>query len=73
MSGLELAGQIAIVTGASSGIGRATAGALARAGATVVVNHPPKSGSRDKAGAVVSEIEAAGGRAIAIAADVAND
>lgn len=62
MTGI-LQGQNAIVTGASSGIGRAIAVALAGAGAQVVVNHPPRPGSREKAEAVVSEIAAAGGRA----------
>ena len=70
---LDLSGQVAIVTGASSGIGRASAQALAAAGATVVVNYPPKKTSRDKADAVVREIETAGGTAIAIAADVSKE
>ncbi|MFM7846091.1 MAG: SDR family NAD(P)-dependent oxidoreductase, partial [Planctomycetota bacterium] len=56
------AGQVALVTGASLGIGRATAVALARAGAKVAINyrsHP------EQAAEVVREIEAAGGAAIA--------
>lgn len=69
----ELSGQVAIVTGASSGIGRATARALGLAGATVVVNHPPSDTSRQKAEALVGEITAAGGRAAAIAADVSRE
>lgn len=69
----DLSGQVAIVTGASSGIGRATAGALAASGASVVINYPPKGASRDKAAAVVSEIEAAGGTAVAISADVSKE
>ncbi|MGH6946593.1 MAG: glucose 1-dehydrogenase [Kiloniellales bacterium] len=69
----RLSGQVAIVTGASSGIGRATAIALAEAGVAVIVNHPPSRGLQDKAAAVVSEIEAAGGRADAIAADVSKE
>jgi glucose 1-dehydrogenase len=68
-----LAGQVAIVTGASSGIGRATAKALAEAGAAVVVNYPPHGDSLEKAEAVVGEIEAAGGTAIAFAADVSQE
>lgn len=68
-----LSGQVAIVTGASSGLGSAIAKALAAAGAAVAVNHPPFEGSREKAEAVVSEIEAAGGRAVAIAADVSRE
>jgi glucose 1-dehydrogenase len=69
----DMSGQVAIVTGASSGIGRSAARALARAGATVVVNHPPRIASAEKAGAVVDEITASGGRACAIAADVSKE
>jgi len=65
----DLAGQIAIVTGASSGIGRAAVVALARSGASIVVNHPPREASRGKAAAVVAEITGAGGRAVAVEAD----
>ena len=46
-----LSGQVAVVTGASSGLGRATALELARLGAILVVNHPPRMGSREKAAA----------------------
>jgi glucose 1-dehydrogenase len=65
-----LDGQKAIVTGASSGIGRAVAVALGEAGAEVVVNH-----RNDEAAAVevVKEIAAAGGHAIAIRADVSRE
>lgn len=69
----SLAGQVAVVTGASSGIGRATAFVLAQQGAEVVVNHPPTSASREKAAAVVAEIEAAGGVAVACEADVVKE
>jgi 3-oxoacyl-[acyl-carrier protein] reductase len=62
----SLAGRVAIVTGSSSGIGRATAFELAAAGAAVVVN----SRSQARAEPVARAIEAEGGRAIAVAADV---
>ncbi len=65
-----LQGQVALVTGASSGIGAGVAKALARAGARVAVNHP---GTQDQADKVVAEIQAAGGTAIALAADVSNE
>ncbi len=63
-----LRGQVAVVTGASRGIGRATAIALASVGAQVVVNY---ARSQEAAATIVAEICAAGGTAIAIAADVA--
>jgi len=62
--------QKAIVTGASSGIGRAIAMALGRAGAEVVVNH---RNDEDAAVAAVREIGEAGGQAIAIRADVSRE
>ena len=65
-----LAGQRAIVTGASSGIGAAVAKALGAAGARVAVNY---IGGRDRADAVVSEIETAGGEARAVRADVSRE
>ena len=55
------AGKVAIVTGASNGIGRAVVERLAQDGATVVVNYGK---SADKAKAVVAEIEAKGGQAV---------
>ena len=64
----KLTGRVAIVTGASKGIGAQIARALAAAGAAVVVNY---AGSRAGAESVVSEIKAAGGNAIAVQADVA--
>ena len=65
-----LRNQRAVVTGASSGIGRATAIALARAGASVVVNYRSHA---DQAAVVVSEIEKQGGHAIALHADVSQE
>lgn len=63
----ELAGRVAIVTGSARNIGRAIALELARAGANVVVNG---RSSPDECARVVAEIEALGGRAIAVTADV---
>ena len=62
-------GQVAIVTGASRGIGRAIACRLATHGAAVCVNYATR---KDEAGAVVAEIAGAGGQAIAVQADVAD-
>ncbi|QLE54634.1 SDR family oxidoreductase [Nostoc sp. TCL26-01] len=62
-----LAGKVAIVTGASRGIGRAIALTLASKGASVVVNY---AGRADKAAEVVTEIEKLGVKAIAIQADI---
>ena len=63
-----LSGKTALVTGASRGIGRATALALAEAGAQVLVHF---STGRQEADAVVAEITQAGGRAQALGADLA--
>lgn len=65
-----LAGQKALVTGSSSGIGRAVAIHLAKEGADVVINY---SSSQESARAVVGEIKANGGNAIAIQADVSQE
>ena len=64
-----LEGKIAVVTGASRGIGRAIAETLAAEGATVVVNYQSNA---EAAEAVVSAITAAGGRALAVRADVSD-
>src|SRR2546421_5908721 len=62
-----LARRVAIVTGASNGIGRAIAERLAHDGATVVVNYGK---SADKAKAVVAGIESKGGKAVAVETDM---
>ncbi len=65
---MDLTGKIALVTGASRGIGRQIAVTLAGYGATVIVNY---NGSQAKAEEVVKEIEANGGHAEAIPCNVA--
>ncbi len=64
-----LQGKVALVTGASRGIGRATALELARHGANVVVNY---AGNAAKAEEVVAEIKALGAEAFACQADISN-
>ncbi|MEO6842456.1 MAG: SDR family NAD(P)-dependent oxidoreductase [Bradyrhizobium sp.] len=66
----NLKGHIALVTGASRGIGAAVALALAGAGAAVAVNYRERAGGAD---AVVAKINAIGGRATAVAADVSKN
>ncbi|MDA3642483.1 SDR family NAD(P)-dependent oxidoreductase [Saccharopolyspora indica] len=73
----ELAGRAVLVTGAGRGIGRAVARYLAAAGANVVVNDPGvevdgSGGDEGVAAAVVEEIRAAGGRAVADTGSVAD-
>ncbi|MDY7022228.1 MAG: 3-oxoacyl-[acyl-carrier-protein] reductase [Cyanobacteriota bacterium] len=63
----HLKDQVAVITGASRGIGRAIATALASQGANIVVNYASSSTAADE---LVSEITSAGGNAIALQADV---
>lgn len=64
---ISLAHQVALVTGASSGIGHAAAKALAAAGAAVVINY---NSSAEPAEELAAQINAEGGKALAIGADV---
>jgi glucose 1-dehydrogenase len=68
----KLQGQIAIVTGASSGIGAGVSKALAAAGATVVVNYPVPV-TKESADQVLKEITEAGGTGIVYACDVSKE
>ena len=64
---MELAGQVAIVTGGGRGIGRATALELARMGADIVVAELDRGGNADKTAAAVKDL---GRRALVTATDV---
>src|SRR3954466_14415240 len=66
----KLAGKVAVVTGASKGIGASIAIHLAAEGAAVVVNY---SSSKEGAARVVGEINGNGGRAVAVQADVSKE
>lgn len=66
---LKLTGKVAVVTGASKGIGAAIAKSLGAEGASVVVNY---ASSKEGADRVVSAITAAGGKAVAVQGNVAN-
>jgi 3-oxoacyl-[acyl-carrier protein] reductase len=66
----DLKGKVAVVTGASKGIGAAIARSMSAAGAAVVVNY---SSSKEDADRVVGEIKANGGKAIAVKGNVAEE
>jgi len=69
MSGIDLSGSVAVVTGASLGIGRAAAIALGRAGAAVVVNYRSHEVQADE---VVAAVKNTGAQAIKYQADVSD-
>ncbi len=68
----KLQGQVAIITGASSGIGAGVSKSLAAAGCTVIVNHPVTA-TKDAAEAVLAEIKNAGGTGITYQCDVSKE
>jgi len=67
---ISLKGQVALVTGASSGLGAGAAKGLAASGAAVVINYHSQPEPAEK---LAEEIRAAGGQAIAVGADVSNE
>ena len=69
MSTFDLTGRVAVVTGGNGGIGLGMARGLASAGATIVV----AARNRDKSDKAVAELSSLGGRAVAIAVDVADE
>jgi glucose 1-dehydrogenase len=70
MESLKLNGQVALITGADSGIGKGVAIAMAQAGAKVLINYVHNKEAADE---VVDEITSAGGEAFAYKADVSNE
>jgi len=68
MNNTKLSGKVAVVTGASKGIGAAIAKHLAAAGASVMVNYASSKAGADK---IVAEIVAAGGKATSVQGDIA--
>jgi len=70
MNGEPLKGQVALVTGAASGIGAGVARALGAAGASVAINYVTNPGAAE---AVAGEVRALGGKAIPLKADVSNE
>ena len=69
---MALENRVALITGSSSGIGRAVALAMAQAGADVVINHPSRH-EAEAAAAIAAQIRAMGRRASVIEADVADE
>jgi 3-oxoacyl-[acyl-carrier protein] reductase len=70
MSDIQSNSRVAIITGGSRGIGRATAATLAAAGFAVVINY---ASNQFEADAAVAEITSSGGRAVAVPGDVADE
>src|SRR6516164_4033379 len=68
----KLSGQLAVIAGASSGLGAGVAKSMSLAGATVVVNYPVAS-NKDAAEAVLAEIKASGGQGVTAQCDVSKE
>jgi 3-oxoacyl-[acyl-carrier protein] reductase len=68
----RLTGRVALITGASRGIGAAVAAAFAREGATVALNYLPQPDTRRWAEQTAKEIEADGGNAVSVGADISD-